>query len=120
MDCDTAFTVTVDEVLYRSSDGRFSVLAATPDDHVARDLPGGKCVLVGDLRESVPGETLRVRGRFEDHKQFGRRFRVETFTPVTPTTEMGIARYLGSGLIPASAPRSRSASSRASETRRST
>ncbi len=90
--------VTVDELLYRSPDGRFSVLATTRED---RDE---KIVLVGDLRESAPGETLRVEGRFEDHRAFGRRFRVQSFTPVTPTTALGITRYLGSGLIPGIGP----------------
>ncbi|HEX2678729.1 MAG TPA: ATP-dependent RecD-like DNA helicase [Polyangiales bacterium] len=90
---ETTLTVTVDELVYRSADSRFSVLSATRED---RDE---KVVLVGDLRESAPGETLRIHGRFEEHRTFGRRFRVQTYTPVTPTTALGIARYLGSGLI---------------------
>lgn len=88
-----AFCVAIDEVLYRSADGRFSVLAATRADH------DDHVVLVGDLRDSQAGETLRVHGRFEEHRLYGRRFRVQTYTPITPTTTIGIARYLGSGLI---------------------
>jgi exodeoxyribonuclease V alpha subunit len=95
---DQALSVMIDDVLYRSTDGRFCVVAATHEDS------DEKVVLVGDLREAAPGETLRVRGRHEDHKQYGKRFRVESFTPVTPTTASGIARYLGSGLIPGIGP----------------
>jgi exodeoxyribonuclease V alpha subunit len=46
------------------------------------------------------GETLRLRGRFTVHPLYGERFRVEAFTPVVPETRDGIARYLGSGLVP--------------------
>ncbi len=98
MDPEQALNITVDEVLYRSSDGEFSVVAATAEQTEE------KIVLVGELRDSAAGETLRVRGRFERHPQYGKRLRVSSFTPITPTTALGIARYLGSGLIPGIGP----------------
>ena len=88
-------TLTIDEVLFRSMDGRFCVLRATPD--AGNDLQA--IVLVGELGQSEVGETLRVHGRYEQHATYGRRLRVESFTPVIPSTSAGIARYLGSGLI---------------------
>ena len=94
MERELALTVTIDEVLFRSEDGRFSVLKAS--DAAGREPP---LILVGDLRDTAAGETLRVRGSYEQHKTFGKRLRVQTYTPVTPATARGIARYLGSGLI---------------------
>jgi len=93
-----ALSVTIDRVLYRSDDGRFAVAAATTErerDHVT---------LVGDLGAVVVGEALSVRGRFEQHAQYGRRLRVESFAPITPRTSAGIERYLGSGLVPGVGP----------------
>lgn len=87
-------TATIEEVLFRSPDARFSVLRAQAPSTGPEPI-----VLVGDLRETAAGETLRVRGHYELHPSFGRRFRVESFTPVLPTSATGIARYLGSGLI---------------------
>jgi exodeoxyribonuclease V alpha subunit len=93
-----ALSVTIDDVIYRSEDGRFSVLNATPE---GAERP---IVIVGDLGSVARGETLAVRGRFERHAQYGDRFQVESFTPVTPTTAHGITRYLGSGLVPGVGP----------------
>ncbi len=86
---------TVEHIVYRTEDGRFAVLRATR----ARSPKGETITVVGDLGTVVVGETLRLVGRFSEHAQFGRQFRVETFSPVMPDTPEGIQRYLGSGLV---------------------
>src|SRR5690242_3048461 len=93
MEREQALSVNIDEVVFQSGDGRFSVLKGT-DERSEEPV-----TLVGDLGAVAPGETLAVRGRFETHKSYGQRFRVESFTPVTPKTREGIKRYLGSGLV---------------------
>src|SRR5438128_1803182 len=94
MDAERILTVTVEEVLFRSPDQRYSVVRGMPD------APGAQLiVLVGELRDTAAGETLRARGHYEQHPSFGARFRVASFTPVMPSSRAGIARYLGSGLI---------------------
>ncbi|MFW6051304.1 MAG: ATP-dependent RecD-like DNA helicase [Myxococcota bacterium] len=89
---------TVEDIVFRSNDGRFVVAKATPD---RGDEP---VTVVGDLGLVSPGETLRLRGRWGTHPVHGERFRVAGFTPVMPTTRKGIARYLGSGLVPGVGP----------------
>jgi exodeoxyribonuclease V alpha subunit len=84
----------VSAVVYRSRDGAFSVAK------FVRESDQSELTLAGDLGSVSPGEVLRVRGRFDTHPQHGVRFRVASFTPVLPTTAAGVARYLGSGLIP--------------------
>lgn len=91
---DESFEVEVDAVLFESSDGRFVVLRAT------RVSNGEELTAVGDLGGVAVGETLRVRGRFTTHERYGRRLRVQGFTPIMPSTAEGIARYLGSGMVP--------------------
>ena len=93
-DRDELLTATIDEALFRSPDGQFCVLRA----HAPSAGPE-PVILVGDLRDTAAGETLRVRGRYEQHPSFGPRFRVVSYSPVLPTSADGIARYLGSGLI---------------------
>ncbi len=88
---------TIDDVSYRSPDGRFTVA------QVSIHRAGGKTepmTAVGDLGEVAPGETLRMHGRRSRHAKYGDRFRVRTFTPVIPSTTSGIERFLGSGMIP--------------------
>ncbi|MYW00868.1 ATP-dependent RecD-like DNA helicase [Streptomyces sp. SID3343] len=55
--------------------------------------------VVGALLGAQPGESIRMRGRWGSHAQFGKQFQVESFTTVLPATVQGIRRYLGSGLI---------------------
>ena len=88
---------TIDDVSYRSPDGRFTVA------QVSIHRAGGKTepmTAVGDLGAVSPGETLRMHGRASRHAKYGDRFRVRTFTPVIPSTASGIERFLGSGMIP--------------------
>ncbi|WP_236240767.1 ATP-dependent RecD-like DNA helicase [Streptomyces sp. CC228A] len=61
---------------------------------------GGELLtVVGALLGAQPGESLRMRGRWGSHPQYGRQFTVEDYTTVLPATVQGIRRYLGSGLV---------------------
>ncbi|SHF80057.1 SF1B family DNA helicase RecD2 [Streptoalloteichus hindustanus] len=68
---------------------------------VARvDAGRGELVtVVGALLGAQPGESLRMRGRWGSHPQYGKQFHVDDYTTVLPATVQGIRRYLGSGLI---------------------
>ncbi len=83
----------VEEVLWSSEDGRFSVVRFS---RLSRD---DILVAIGDLGSVAVGETLRLHGRWSRHAVHGHRFRVHAFTPIVPNTQKGIIRYLGSGLI---------------------
>lgn len=90
----------VDDVVYRSDDGTFSVIRLIAGE----DDAGNKHTAVGDLGQIAPGENVRLVGRWSQHAVYGSRFRVASFTPTIPTTEQGMVRYLGSGLIPGIGP----------------
>jgi exodeoxyribonuclease V alpha subunit len=83
---------TVEEISFRSSDGGFAVVRFSRRDTTF--------VGVGDFGELAVGESLRLHGRWSKHPVHGERFRVNSFTPIVPTTRAGIVRYLGSGLVP--------------------
>ncbi|MCA9603236.1 MAG: hypothetical protein KC417_14485, partial [Myxococcales bacterium] len=93
-----AFEATVEEVVFTSDDGAFAVV------HGKRASDEVRVTLVGDLAGFAPGETVRVRGRWTEHAVYGRRFRATAVTPILPSTQTGIARYLGSGLVPGIGP----------------
>ena len=61
--------------------------------------------VVGALLGAQPGESLRMRGRWGSHTQYGKQFHVENYTTVLPATIQGIQKYLGSGLIKGIGPR---------------
>ncbi len=72
---------------------------------VATDRSGDLVTVVGPLLGAQPGESLRLRGRWASHPQYGRQFQVDSYDTVLPATIQGIRRYLGSGLIKGIGPR---------------
>lgn len=93
---DEVVDVVVENVTYRSDDGRFVVVRV---ERVHASPEENQFVAVGDLGEVKKGESLRLRGAFGQHRQHGSRFEVRSFAPILPTTEQGMIRYLGSGLV---------------------
>lgn len=91
----------VEDVLFRSDDGRFAVIRLASS---AEEGASPSHTAVGDLGQIAPGENLRLVGRWTQHAVYGARFRVSSFTPTIPSTEQGMIRYLGSGLIPGIGP----------------
>ena len=55
--------------------------------------------VVGTLPELSPGEQAVFTGEWTEHRSYGRQFRCVSCEIQTPTTLLGIERYLGSGLI---------------------
>ncbi len=55
--------------------------------------------VVGSLPSANPGEWLTAEGRWVRDRQFGLQFRAEMLTSKAPTTNEGIEKYLGSGLV---------------------
>jgi exodeoxyribonuclease V alpha subunit len=60
---------------------------------------------VGNLVGVRVGESVRMTGAWVEDRRYGRQFKVATYTPVLPSTEAGIAKYLGSGVIPGVGPK---------------
>jgi len=84
---------TVERVVYASADSGYTVARLAEDGK--RDLT----TIVGKLLELKDGETLRLEGRWIQHKKFGRQFEVEHYEVVAPHSAGGIERYLASGLV---------------------
>ncbi len=55
--------------------------------------------IVGNLFSVNPGENLLLTGEWVNHRKFGRQFKIDTYTVLTPTTLDGIQRYLSSNLV---------------------
>ncbi len=66
---------------------------------------GDLLTVVGALLGAQPGESLRLRGRWGSHPQYGKQFMVDSYSTVLPATVQGIRRYLGSGLVKGIGPR---------------
>ncbi len=81
-----------------------SIVFYSPDEEfvVARLKSRGEPVpvtIVGNLGRIAPGVELTLSGNWRVHPRFGRQFQVMHFTQNLPATEVGIKKYLSSGLI---------------------
>ena len=83
----------LERITYANEETGYAVARVAPDR--SSDL----LTAVGPLLGAQPGESLRLRGRWASHPQYGRQFQVEDYDTVLPATIQGIRRYLGSGLI---------------------
>ena len=55
--------------------------------------------IVGNLPKLNEGDEVELTGSWITHPKYGKQFKVESVEVHYPTTEAGITRYLGSGLI---------------------
>jgi exodeoxyribonuclease V alpha subunit len=83
---------TVEQIVYYNPDNGYTVCRFAPEG-------GEKLTLIGSFPPLSPGEVLRVSGRFEMNPRFGRQLRVESFTPILPSSVKGIEKFLSSGLV---------------------
>ncbi|MBW2731864.1 MAG: ATP-dependent RecD-like DNA helicase [Deltaproteobacteria bacterium] len=84
---------TVEKVIFARPEEGYAVLSLRVVEQL---LP---VTVIGNLVGVQPGETMEISGRWEHHRQFGRRFRVDQFAAGAPRDEEGLLRYLQSGVI---------------------
>ncbi len=84
---------TVERIVFAAPDGGYTVARLRREGR--RDL----ATVVGKLVGLTEGEVLRLEGKWVNHPKFGRQFDVEHFEVATPTSALGIERYLASGLV---------------------
>ena len=82
---------TVMSTVFRNPENGYSVI--TVQSGRAESTVGGI------LPELTPGEQALFTGEWTEHKTYGRQFHSTLCEIQTPTTLLGIERYLGSGLI---------------------
>ncbi|HBT76942.1 MAG TPA: hypothetical protein DEB39_08450 [Planctomycetaceae bacterium] len=84
---------TVERVTFQSDETGFSVLKVKVKGF--RDL----VAVVGIMPSVTAGEWIEAGSRWENDREHGQQFKVETVSTTRPDTLEGIERYLGSGLI---------------------
>lgn len=85
-------TGTIESIVFYSPDTGYTVCRFLPED-------GEQVTIIGSFPPLSPGEVLKVKGEWELNPRFGRQMRVENFTPVLPSSEKGIEKFLASGMI---------------------
>jgi exodeoxyribonuclease V alpha subunit len=84
---------TIERIVFSGGGGEFTVARLSPDGAAE------PTTVVGSLLGLPQGARLRLRGTYENNPRFGRQFRVQSYTELSPETLAGIRRYLGAGLV---------------------
>ncbi|MBU0473962.1 MAG: ATP-dependent RecD-like DNA helicase [Bacteroidetes bacterium] len=83
-----SITGVIDIYLFYSENNGYSVFK----------LEDGTSV-VGNLPKLNEGDRVELTGEWVKHPRYGKQFKIETANIAHPTTESGIIKYLGSGMI---------------------
>ncbi len=84
---------TLERLTFRNEENGYTVAKLTPTGK------SYEITVVGLLGGVQVGESVRLRGLWTTHPQYGRQFEVREYTVKLPATVEGLRKYLGSGLI---------------------
>ncbi len=88
-----SLTGVVERITYHSQDSGYTVARLkVPRFH---DL----VTVVGNFANIQAGQTLKLKGIWHNHPQYGQQFQVQQYAETKPATLTGMEKYLGSGLI---------------------
>jgi exodeoxyribonuclease V alpha subunit len=74
----TTLDAVLERITYANEETGYTVA------RVATDRSSDLLTVVGPLLGAQPGESLRLRGRWRSHPQYGRQFEVEAYQTVLP------------------------------------
>ena len=83
----------VENIIFASSDGRFSVFRLRPDGQ------RGVVTVTVQMEPPLQGQQLELKGNWVEHPRFGQQFKAEHMLVAAPTSLEGIERFLASGAI---------------------
>lgn len=81
----------VTDIIYQNEVNSYTIAVFDTDEE--------ETTIVGYLPFVTSGDTLKVEGRFVEHKEYGRQFKVETFEKLMPETLGALEKYLSNGSI---------------------
>jgi exodeoxyribonuclease V alpha subunit len=90
-------TVTIEHVIHHSPDTGYAVLSVSTEGAKITDKPW---VAVGTMLKPYAGDTVKLRGAWATHPNFGRQFKFESYEAQLPKNAAQAEAYLGSGRIP--------------------
>ena len=81
----------VTDIIYQNEVNSYTIAVFETDEE--------EKTIVGYLPFVKSGDTLKVEGKFVEHKDYGRQFKVETFEKLMPETLGALEKYLANGSI---------------------
>lgn len=79
------------DIIYQNEVNSYTIAVFETDEE--------ETTIVGYIPFVKSGDTLKVSGRYVEHKDYGRQFKVDTFEKLMPETLGALERYLANGSI---------------------
>ena len=79
------------DIIYQNEVNSYTIAVLETDEE--------EITIVGYMPFVKSGDTLKVNGRYVEHKDYGRQFKVDTFEKLMPETLGALERYLSNGSI---------------------
>ena len=81
----------VADIIYQNELNSYTITTFETEDELI--------TVVGYLPFVTSGDTLKLTGKFVEHKDYGRQFKVDTFEKLMPETLGALEKYLANGNI---------------------
>ena len=81
----------VADIVYQNEINSYTISTFETEDELV--------TIVGYLPFITSGDTLKLFGKFVEHKDYGRQFKVDTFEKIMPETLSALEKYLGNGNV---------------------
>ena len=81
----------IQDIIYRNEINGYTIASFETDEELT--------TVVGYLPFVNAGDTLKLIGKFVEHKEYGRQFKIDTFDKMMPQTMQALERYLSNGNI---------------------
>lgn len=79
------------DIIYKNEVNSYTIAEFETDEEAT--------IVVGYLPFINSGDTLKLIGKFVEHKEYGRQFKIDTFEKMMPQTLEALERYLANGTI---------------------
>lgn len=81
----------IQDIIYKNEINSYTIAEFETEDE--------NTTVVGYLPFVNTGDTLKLIGKFVEHKEYGRQFKIDTFEKMMPQTLGALERYLANGNI---------------------
>lgn len=81
----------IQDIIYRNEINGYTIASFETEEELT--------TVVGYLPFVNAGDTLKLIGKFVEHKEYGRQFKIDTFDKMMPQTMQALERYLSNGNI---------------------
>ena len=95
---------TVSDIMFRNDSNGYTILelnvVESDELNLVKFTDDMVTTVTGIIPGVNPGETLKIKGHWVNHPDYGFQFKAESFTVEMPVSTSGIEKYLASGLLP--------------------